>query len=119
MSLPSSMLKLYADEQFPRPVVQRLIIKGFDLLTVQEAKNANQKIPDPEVLAFAISQGRAVITQNRRDFIALHNQSEDHAGIIVCTKNLDWDSFAEEIERALAGRTSIAGELSRVNRPSP
>ena len=106
-------------EQFPRPVVQRLVIKGFDLLTVQEANKANQKIPDPEVLAFAISQGRAVITQNRRDFIDLHNQSEAHAGIIVCTKNLDWDSFAEEIERALAGRTSIAGELIRVNRPSP
>lgn len=111
------MVKLYADEQFPYPVVQRLIAKGFDILTVQAANKDNQKIPDPEVLAFAISQGRAVITQNRRDFIALHNQSQDHAGMIVCTKNLDWDSFAEEIERTLAGRTSIAGELIRVNRP--
>lgn len=112
------MVKLYADEQFPYPVVQRLIAKGFAVLTVQEAKKDNQKIPDPEVLAFAISQGRAVITQNRRDFIALHNQSQAHAGIVVCTKNLDWDSFAEEIERTLADRTSIAGELIRVNRPS-
>jgi hypothetical protein len=42
------MVKLYADEQFPYPVVQRLIAKGFDVLTVQEAKKANQKIPDPE-----------------------------------------------------------------------
>jgi predicted nuclease of predicted toxin-antitoxin system len=112
------MVKLYADEQFPCPVAQRLTAKGFDVLTVQEAKKANQKISDPEVLAFAISQGRAVITQNRRDFIALHNQSQAHAGIIVCTKNLDWDSFAEEIERILVGKTSIAGELIRVNRPS-
>jgi predicted nuclease of predicted toxin-antitoxin system len=111
------VLKLYADEQFPHPAVQRLIAKGFDILTVQEAGKANQKIPDPEVLAFATSQERAVITQNRRDFIALHNQSQTHAGIVVCTKNLDWDSFAEEIERALAGKTSIAGELIRVNRP--
>lgn len=112
------MLKLYADEQFPRPAVHRLIAKGFDVLTVQDANKDNQKISDPEVLAFAISQERAVITQNRRDFIALHNQSKTHAGIIVCTKNLDWDSFAEEIERVLTGRTSIAGELIRVNRPS-
>lgn len=119
MRQPKGMVKLYADEQFPYPVVQRLIAKGFDVLTVQEAEKANQKIPDPEVLAFAISQGRAVITQNRRDFIALHNQSQSHAGIVVCTKNLDWNSFAEEIERTLAGRTSIAGELIRVNRPSP
>jgi predicted nuclease of predicted toxin-antitoxin system len=119
MKPPKAMLKLYADEQFPRPVVQRLIAKGFDVLTVQEADQANQKIPDPEVLAFATSQGRAVITQNRRDFIALHKQSQAHAGIVVCTKNLNWDSFAEEIEWVLAGRISIAGELIRVNRPSP
>jgi predicted nuclease of predicted toxin-antitoxin system len=112
------VLKLYADEQFPYPAVQRLIAKGFDVLTVQEAGKANQKISDPDVLAFAISQGRAVITQNRRDFIALHRQSQSHAGIIVCTKNLDWDSFAVEIERALTGKVSIAGELIRVNRPS-
>jgi predicted nuclease of predicted toxin-antitoxin system len=113
------VLNLYADEQFPHPAVQRPIAKGFDVLTVQEAGKANQKIPDPEVLAFATSQGRAVITQNRRDFIALHNQSQAHAGIVVCTKNLDWDSFAAEIERTLAGKTSLIGELIRVNRPQP
>jgi predicted nuclease of predicted toxin-antitoxin system len=117
MKQPRAVLKLYADEQFPRPAVDRLIAKGFDVLTVQEAGKANQKISDPEVLAFAINQGRAVITQNRRDFISLHNQSQAHAGIVVCTKNLDWDSFADEIERALSGRTSITGELIRVSRP--
>jgi predicted nuclease of predicted toxin-antitoxin system len=117
MKQPRAVLKLYADEQFPRPAVDRLIAKGFDVLTVQEAGKANQKISDPEVLAFAINQGRAVITQNRRDFISLHNQSQAHAGIVVCTKNLDWDSFADEIERALSGRTSITGELIRISRP--
>jgi predicted nuclease of predicted toxin-antitoxin system len=112
-----AVLKLYADEQFPHPVVQRLIAKGFDILTIQQAGKANQKVPDAEVLAFATSQSRAVLTQNRRDFIALHNQSQAHAGIVACTKNLDWDSFAQEIERALAGKTSIAGELIRIYRP--
>ncbi|WP_412768527.1 DUF5615 family PIN-like protein [Leptolyngbya sp. KIOST-1] len=51
------------------------------MLTVQEAGQANRRIPDEEVLQFAISQDRAVITQNRRDFIKLHNQSSAHAGI--------------------------------------
>jgi Domain of unknown function (DUF5615) len=111
------MLKLYADEQFPHPVVKRLIIKGYDILTVREAGKANQRIPNEDVLAFAISQERAVITQNRRDFIALHNQSLAHAGIVACSKNLDWDSFTEEINRILLGKESIAGELVRVNRP--
>jgi predicted nuclease of predicted toxin-antitoxin system len=112
------MPKLYADEQFPHPVVRLLIAKGYDVLTVQEAGKANQKIPDEEVLAFASSQNRAVITQNRRDFIALHNQSQAHAGIVACSKNLDWESFATEIDRTLSGKELINGELIRVNRPS-
>ena len=112
------MLKIYADEQFPHPVVRLLTAKGYDVLTVQEAGKANQKIPDEEVLAFATSQERAVITQNRRDFIALHNQSQAHAGIIACSKNLNWESFATEIDRILSGKESIDGELLRVNRPT-
>ncbi|MGV0106920.1 hypothetical protein NSTCB13_05766 [Nostoc sp. DSM 114160] len=32
---------------------------GHDVLTVQEAENADQGIPDEEVLAFAISQERS------------------------------------------------------------
>jgi predicted nuclease of predicted toxin-antitoxin system len=112
------MIYLYADEQFPLPVVEKLRSNGYDILTVKEAGKANQKIPDEEVLAFATSQNRAVITQNRRDFIFFHNQGIDHAGIIVCTKNLDWDSFAFEIDSALKNREFIVGELIRVNRPS-
>lgn len=111
------MIALYADEQFPLPVVTRLRSKGYDVLTVQEAGNANQAIPDDEVLVFATSQNRAVITQNRRDFIWLHNQGLNHAGIVVCSKNLDWDGFATEIDRVLANRDLIVGELVRVNRP--
>jgi 3D (Asp-Asp-Asp) domain-containing protein len=36
------MITLYADEQFPLPVVTRLRAKGYDVLTVQDAGNANQ-----------------------------------------------------------------------------
>jgi predicted nuclease of predicted toxin-antitoxin system len=111
------MIALYADEQFPLPVVMRLRNNGYDILTVQDAGNANQAIPDDEVLIFATSQNRAVITQNRRDFIWLHNQGLNHAGIIVCSKNLDWDGFATEIDLVLARRDLIVGELVRVNRP--
>jgi len=35
---------------------------GHDVLTVQEAGNANQRIPDEQVLAFAVSQERAILT---------------------------------------------------------
>ena len=49
------MARLYADEQFPRIVVNLLRALGHDILTVQEAGKANQRIPDEDVLAFAIS----------------------------------------------------------------
>ena len=54
------MAQLYADEQFPRAVSQLLRNMGHDVLTVQEAGNANLGIPDDQVLAFAISNNRAV-----------------------------------------------------------
>lgn len=50
------MARFYADEQFPFPVVELLRALGHDVLTVQKAENADQGIPDEEVLAFAISQ---------------------------------------------------------------
>jgi hypothetical protein len=47
------MARIYADEHFPREVVQNLRSLGHDVLTVQEAGNAG--LPDEDVLAFAIS----------------------------------------------------------------
>jgi hypothetical protein len=61
---------LYSNENFPRGVVEELRRLGHDVLTVFEAGNAGQRIPDDEVLRFAVSQLRAVVTINRRDFIA-------------------------------------------------
>ncbi|NJN22071.1 MAG: DUF5615 family PIN-like protein [Leptolyngbya sp. RL_3_1] len=81
--------RLYADEGFPCQVSRLLRELGHDVLTVQEAGLDNQRIPDEAVLAFAISQNRAVLTVNRADFIRLHKQNADHAGIIVCTEDID------------------------------
>jgi hypothetical protein len=40
------MARFYADKQFPLQVVELLRNLGHDVLTVQEAGNANQRIPD-------------------------------------------------------------------------
>jgi hypothetical protein len=48
-------------------------------------------------LAFATDKHRAVITQKRRDFVPLHQGKPSHSGIIVCSKNLDWDDFTATI----------------------
>jgi predicted nuclease of predicted toxin-antitoxin system len=82
------MARLYADEQYPYPVVEFLRALGHDVLTVQEAGRANQGISDSDVLAFATSENRAVITQNRKDFLRLHRIQPDHAGIIACTNDM-------------------------------
>ncbi|HQU47164.1 MAG TPA: DUF5615 family PIN-like protein, partial [Pirellulales bacterium] len=67
-----SVALLYANENFPLPVVEELRRLGHDALTVAETGKANQKTSDPAVLEFAISQGRAVLTLNRKHFFRLH-----------------------------------------------
>jgi hypothetical protein len=47
------MALLYADENFDHPLVVRLESLGHDVVTAQHAGQANQSIPDPQVLAFA------------------------------------------------------------------
>jgi uncharacterized protein with PIN domain len=105
------MARLYADEQYPYPVLELLRVLGHDVLTVQEAGRANQKIPDPDVLAFATSEERAVITENRKDFFRLH-------GIIACTNDRDWEALANRIHIAITAAESLEGKLIRVVRPS-
>ena len=47
---------------------------------------ANQRITDEDVLAFATEHRRAVVTMNRRDFVRFHRRSAEHAGIVVCSQ---------------------------------
>jgi predicted nuclease of predicted toxin-antitoxin system len=63
------MLKLYANENFPLETVQILRNKGYDVLTTHDIGKSNLRIPDEEVLAFAISENRAILTINRKDFM--------------------------------------------------
>jgi hypothetical protein len=112
------MGRLFADEDFDHPVVEELRRLGHDVLTVQDAGRANQGLPDVDVLAFAVSQGRAMLTFNRRDFIRLHRLSSIHAGIIVCTRDVDVIALATRINRALGAQVTLDGQLIRIYRPS-
>lgn len=113
------MARLYADEGFPRQVSRLLRELGHDVLTVQEAGQANQRIPDETVLAFATRQNRALLTVNRADFIKLHKQSSDHAGIIVCTEDIDRTRLTQRIHQAINEKQTLEKQLIRVNRPNP
>jgi predicted nuclease of predicted toxin-antitoxin system len=104
--------KFYADEQFPRRVVELLRGLGHDVLTVQEAERRGDS--DPEVLAFATSDDRAL---NRKDFFKLHRLDQEHSGIIACTDDRDRESLANNIHNAVQGSESLAGLEIRVRKP--
>jgi Domain of unknown function (DUF5615) len=95
------MAQLYADEDFPLPVVEALRQLGHDVLTAQQSGNANQSIADADVLIFARAQGRALLTLNRREFIRLHRADQRHAGIIVCRHDTHFQALAEWISIAI------------------
>ncbi|MEG4028717.1 MULTISPECIES: DUF5615 family PIN-like protein [unclassified Microcoleus] len=84
------MLKFYSNENFPIEMVNLLRSRGYDVLTSYEAGQANQKIPDDEVLMYATNAGRIVITENRQDFMNLHFTTSNHAGIVICKADRDY-----------------------------
>lgn len=69
------------------------------------------------MLAFAVTNERAVLTRNRRDFMRLHILQPDHAGIIVCTEDPEFERLAIRINEAIAAEETLQGKLIRVNRP--
>ena len=114
------MARIYSNENLYLPVVIKLRELGHDVLTSFDAGRANQKIPDEEVLAFAISEKRCVLTLNRRHFIRLHFEDKTHFGIIVCTEDKDFDGLAKRIHQAIETlKGELEGKLVRIYRPNP
>jgi len=112
------MSRFLADENFPLPVVEELRRLGHDVVTIQEAGRANQQFSDKNVLNLASTGKRALMTLNRKHFIRLHEVSANHAGIIVCTMDLDYVGQAYRIHQAIKQYTTLHGVLIKVNRPA-
>jgi predicted nuclease of predicted toxin-antitoxin system len=111
------MPSLYFNENLSIDLVERIREFGYDVLTSYQAGQANQAIPDDEVLAYATANQRSVITFNRDDFVALHRSGIDHAGIIVCKDDRDYLQQAQALHAFLATQTdSLQNRLVRVLR---
>jgi hypothetical protein len=110
------MAFFYTNENFPLKLVLLLREMGHDVLTSHEAGNANQRIPDLDVLEFSAKSGRILLTLNRRDFIALHQEMPTHAGLIVCTQNPDLREQAGQIHIMVQKTGDLTGKLVRINR---
>jgi len=112
------MIRLYANENFPLPVVEALREFGNDVITVSETGKAEQSWPDDAVLEFATQDDRALLTLNRKHFIRMHHQGIEHAGIVACTVDPDFLGQAQRIVAAIGTEPSLHGKLLRVNRPA-
>jgi hypothetical protein len=110
--------RLYANENFPQPVVESLRELGHDVLTVAETGKAEQAWPDEDVLEYAAQDDRGLLTFNRKHFIRLHNQDSKHSGIIACTFDPQFAALAHRIDDAIRGCSKLNGVLIRVNRPT-
>jgi len=111
-------MRFYADENFPLDVVTELRNLGHDVLTAIEDERANQKISDDKVLERAAELERAVLTINRIEFKRLHQTSENHSGIVICTFDADFTGQAKRIDAACKELSEIKGQLIRIYRPS-
>src|SRR4051812_8337820 len=101
-------MQLYADENFPMPVVEELRRLGHDVLTAQD--DNQQSTPDPDILARAHALGRPVLTHNRRHFERLHRQGADHSGVLSATRDNDTFALAARIDAV--ARSHHAGALT-------
>jgi len=112
-----AMARLYADEDFPGPVVQILRDLGPDVLTVQETGRRGGN--DSQVLADGTVDSRAVLTHNHRHYKRLHAR-QAHAGIVSCTHDKDdLPGLAQRIHDALSAATTLANQFLRIIRPNP
>lgn len=111
------MAGIYANENFPLPVVEALRHLGHDVLTVLDAGKAGIAEPDEAVLAYAVAESRVLLTLNRKHFIRLHNERSAHAGVIVCSFDPDFASQAQRIHAAIESEENLRNKLLRVNRP--
>lgn len=106
-------LKLYANENLRRQLVNELRKLGYDVLTSKDAGQDHQSIPDDEVLRFAHAQSRAVIN-NRKDFRKLHRHGNPHSGLILCQESRDDFDYAQLIDNQLMGVDNISNQLIEI-----
>jgi predicted nuclease of predicted toxin-antitoxin system len=89
------------------------------VLTSLDAGKANAAVSDSEVLAYAIAEGRILLSNNRRHFLDLHrHRTGDHAGIVLRTFDPDFRGQAQRIDMAVATAEDLRNQVIRVNRPA-
>lgn len=78
-------IALYTDADVHGRLAEHLRARGFDALAASEVGNTD--LDDSQQLEFAVSQGRALLTHNAKDFEPLVRnywmEGKEHFGVIV------------------------------------
>ena len=81
-------IDLYLDEDVDVLLAHLVRARGFGVVTTQEAGHVGRT--DTEQLAFAVDQGKTILTHNRVDFEALARRyfedKKSHSGIIIAVR---------------------------------
>ncbi len=110
-------LQFYSNENFPIVMVNLLRAEGHDVLTSYEAGQANQRIPDDQVLRYAAANNRILITENRQDFIDLHRNTTPHPGIIIFKSDRDYTGKIKAMTDFLAAQgQTLENRLIRIKK---
>jgi hypothetical protein len=79
-------LPLLLDEMFSDSIAQELRTKGHDVTSVV-GQSALVGLPDDQILAYATTEGRALVTANIKDFMPLDVRyqaaGQAHPGLIL------------------------------------
>lgn len=98
-------VRLYTDEHIHRGLAGALRDRGYDAESCQEARRHNQQLPDEQQLAYAASQGRAILTFDLTDYFRLEHQwkatERQHAGTIVSEELINFGEPLRRVQRHL------------------
>lgn len=80
-------MRLLLDEMYPRAIADQLRGRGHDVTSVHDAPGRGS--PDPDILEYARTEGRTLVTENVRDFRPLAERlieaGGSHGGLVFTT----------------------------------
>lgn len=111
-------IPLLLDEMFSDAIAQQLRAKGHDVISVV-AQSALVGLPDDQILAYAATEGRALVTANIKDFMPLDGRyraaGQAHPGLILVSTK----TFPQSRGYTAAIQAALETLLSDTNKTQP